>query len=605
AKASYYPYKTATLDVTVSEPAEAEYVTVTFNGNITDAPAPITVLKGSVLKISDYMNGTSPLAGKRFNGWLLDGELVNEDITVESDITLTALVNDDYNFAVDANHSHWKYNVGSTSKVGDTIYCTYNHASNTDVYMTNESLSVSAAKCSAIEYYIDVNYKVGGEAKTLAVGDSFEGLFFGRTGEGAHWQRQITATVGSVTEDGKYAVVTFNMAKSAYWNGNIEYLRFDFLGNAAYEFAVRYIRFVGDSDATTIYASAKEGQNVGLGSGNWTLIDNGNTEATLSGNLITTKGYSGVVKLNDCLNEVTLYLVGGNKWKPGLNILTGTTDVIDITHENGKYVVGENADIRDVANETSAATNAVAQYETNYGNHWFPVEEISFDRNILIRFDFSGASNSTRVVVNGGNEGKFYYDFGSLNNHGSWKTYKYDGLASTNATSNFSSVTKLGVVLCWNDYVEAYLDNYLFIPFYKVTYTGIGDEYFLYDENGNIATSYTIDTAKSVSEEGKTFLGWSTDKYTTEPMTEVTLCNEDVVLYPVWQIDDAVEYDLAVSGEDSIVLSAEEKTYTYTAQFSAEVPDKSVEWSVDNKSVATIDENGVLTPVSAGTVKVC
>ncbi|MBQ8759747.1 MAG: hypothetical protein IJZ20_08660, partial [Clostridia bacterium] len=133
-------------------------------------------------------------------------------------------------------------------------------------------------------------------------------------------------------------------------------------------------------------------------------------------------------------------------------------------------------------------------------------------------------------------------DFGSLNNHGSWKTYKYDGLASTNATSNFTSITKLGVVLCWSSYVEAYLDNYLFVPFYKITYTGIGDEYFLYDENGNIATSYDVDSAKTlISDSGREFLGWSTEENASVAITEVTLANEDVVLYPVWGPDYAPE----------------------------------------------------------------
>ena len=539
AKANYYPYKTASLEVEIAEPAEVEYVTVTFEGNITNAPAPVTLIKGQTLKISDYMSATPLLSGKRFNGWLLDGKPVSEDFAVESDITLTALVNDDYNFAVAANHSDWDYNVGPESMVDNALYCAYDHASNTDVYITNNSLNVSAAKYTAMEYYIDKNYKIGGEDAVLSLGDTFEGTFFGRTGEGAHWQRQVRGEVTGITDDGKYAIVTFNMSSNAYWNGNIEYIRFDFIGNAAYEFAVRYIRFVGDADAKVIYASAKEGQTLGLGSGNWTLKDNGNSEATLSGNVLSAKGYSGVVTLNDGLYDVTVYLLGGNKWKPGLNILTGTTEPADINHANGKYIVGENPDIRDVNNETSSVQNPVAQYENNYGYHFFPVDEISFDRRILIKFDFSGASNTTRFIVNNKNEGNFYYDFGSLNNHGSWTTYKYDGVASTNATNNYESINKLGIVLCWSSYVEAYLDNYVFVPFYKVTYTGIGDEYFLYDAAGNIATEYTVDTTKTIaSVDGREFIGWSTTENATVAMTSVVLANEDVVLYPVWGEDN-------------------------------------------------------------------
>ncbi|MBQ8758701.1 MAG: InlB B-repeat-containing protein, partial [Clostridia bacterium] len=272
--------------------------------------------------------------------------------------------------------------------------------------------------------------------------------------------------------------------------------------------------------------------------------------------------------------------------------------------ENGSFIVGQNADIRDV-NTAASSQNSVAQYETNYGNHWFPMEEMSFDRNILIKFDFSGASNTTRIVVNGGNEGKFYHDFGSLNNKGSWKTYKYDGKAGSNATNNFSSLNKIGIVLCWSGYVEAFLDNYVFIPFYKITYTGIGDEYFLYDNNGNIATEYTVDTSKTLTPEaGFVFDGWSTTENSTEALDTIELNNEDVVLYPVWRLENAVEYDINVEGMSAIEITADENTYAYTSVISADIPEKGVAWSTDNSGIAVIDENGVLTPVSPGTVTV-
>lgn len=55
---------------------------------------------------------------------------------------------------------------------------------------------------------------------------------------------------------------------------------------------------------------------------------------------------------------------------------------------------------------------------------------------------------------------------------------------------------------------------------------------------------------------------------------------------------------IVITGEDSISSPAQ-----YTATVSPDyTSDKEVNWSVDNKEIATVDENGIVTPVTSGTV---
>lgn len=366
--------------------------------------------------------------------------------------------------------------------------------------------------------------------------------------------------------------------------------------------------FAVTAENAVVYASAKTGASFDLPEGAWRVTNDGGTDASVNGRTLTATGYAGIVTLEADGETLTVHLVGGNKWRPGLNFLTGTLDPIDITEENGALAVGENADVRPVNFGGAADTNPVAQYETNYGTHFFPIEEMPFDRRMLISFDFTGASNTTRILVNTSREHYFYYDFGDKNNKGKWDTYRYDGPADANATSNYASINKIGFIICWSGYVEAFFDNYLFVPFYKITYTGAqdADVYYLYDDEGNVASAYPVDETKTVSPDDPdtVFLGWSTQRNALEPMAVVPLHNEDVTLYPVWRLENAVPYELAVDGPSEVVITPDEKTYAFAARFDTAVPDKSISWSVDDESTAVIDENGVLTPLKTGSVTV-
>lgn len=86
-----------------------------------------------------------------------------------------------------------------------------------------------------------------------------------------------------------------------------------------------------------------------------------------------------------------------------------------------------------------------------------------------------------------------------------------------------------------------YIDNYSIIPYYRVTYCGAdgnvnSSAYFLRDSEGTVMTSFTPDYAPIFNIEGGKYrrcLGWSTEPNATEAQPSFALNNEDLVLYPV------------------------------------------------------------------------
>lgn len=92
---------------------------------------------------------------------------------------------------------------------------------------------------------------------------------------------------------------------------------------------------------------------------------------------------------------------------------------------------------------------------------------------------------------------------------------------------------------------NVYYDDVAFIPSYKITYMAndgteeaepVAVKYALLNAAGKILTNYYIDkTVAAPEKEGYDFLGWATTADATAPVTNVTLANEDIVLYPVYK----------------------------------------------------------------------
>ena len=85
-----------------------------------------------------------------------------------------------------------------------------------------------------------------------------------------------------------------------------------------------------------------------------------------------------------------------------------------------------------------------------------------------------------------------------------------------------------------------YYDNMAIIPMYQITYTGVGVDHILLDEEGNVLTSFTPNpemVPEWTANDGQLvkFLGW-TDVPDFEVASEsIALNNTDVILYPVWE----------------------------------------------------------------------
>ena len=125
--------------------------------------------------------------------------------------------------------------------------------------------------------------------------------------------------------------------------------------------------------------------------------------------------------------------------------------------------------------------------------------------------------------------------------------------------------------------LNTYIDNFGIYPYYKITYvmpdgsTAIED--YLLDENGDFAETYIVKTDNlpgTVISDGKVMIpkGWATTSGSEEAISEVTLENKDIVLYPVY------ETTTYLSSPSNYMNAAEGTQITLTAT-------ENVTWEVD------------------------
>lgn len=244
AKADYYPGKTATLNVDITYKDGFTPVNVTFEGDVKALPEAFVIVPGRTFSLADSLNMTPKKSGVRFNGWILNGDTskiyTGEVTAISEDMTFTALVNHDFNFATPQTDNRY-YNHGTMSVSGDVLKLKANGGNNNDTYLEINGLTIPAAKYSAVEYYVELDYKLGEANKTFAVGDTAGELYFVVNG----YKGPKEAKVASITEDGKYAVIVHDLSTESAWSGTITALRNDFVGGENYgSYGVRYIRLV-------------------------------------------------------------------------------------------------------------------------------------------------------------------------------------------------------------------------------------------------------------------------------------------------------------------------------------------------------------------------
>ncbi len=287
---------------------------------------------------------------------------------------------------------------------------------------------------------------------------------------------------------------------------------------------------------------------------------------------------------------------------PGINVLTGDTTLatFDTLPE---AIFGSNETITKyevVDGETSKllkweiAAKTGTAYPQMYIN--IPAE---IGRKYYYKFDtkMTGTNPSDKVcwlMYDSGNILAYAYDGIYQNDipQGKWVTMEGTSGEATRATTQIGLQTKIMNTTA-EDPCYYYYDNMALIPMYKITYTGVGVDHILFDEEGNVLTSFAprMDMVPEwTANDGQLvkFLGWSELPEDTTAQETVELWNSDVTLYPVWEKRACLSstwYMKGAAGTTLDITAAEE-----------------VEWSVDvGNSEATYAVSGnKLTITAAG-----
>ena len=293
---------------------------------------------------------------------------------------------------------------------------------------------------------------------------------------------------------------------------------------------------------------------------------------------------------------------------PGLNALTGTADVVTFDEANAadyfatfsanNYDSNEIADLPDLLDPDGKGGNAAkffhAAFETVNDQIWHTINQSTAigdgTRKYLFRYDMAyvageGTTEEGALLTNRWAALQNIYSGSSP--HASVSTsvnawYKQNLSIVPKNDYRFSFRHRVGTSIgkdengkdnsdigaCTVD-LATYFDNIGFYPYYYATYmvdgTEVLKEQFLLDGDGKIMTVYVPKAdnypENTFDENGNSVecIGWSTYENATEPMTSVTLANEDLVLYPVWAqlgiIDSDVEWIKGAKDAESQVYA--------------------------------------------------
>ncbi|MBQ8759279.1 MAG: hypothetical protein IJZ20_06265, partial [Clostridia bacterium] len=254
----------------------------------------------------------------------------------------------------------------------------------------------------------------------------------------------------------------------------------------------------------------------------WT-IDTGASEATYETTAktatITAKGYSGVVTVSatdgESTKTVTVYLVNGTKSKPGINVITGTTEKADFNDEYGAYAsigtinnqysalkISANSKVTDL--NGSAKTLNISQPDwQRYGLFTFAFTPEA-GRNYTIMFDEYVAKDTAITETFGalldvdGNGSNLVFHSNNQGFGTDWQTFVGNfesGGTSLKLQQRFCSASGTN-----GTNIEIYLDNIAIYPDYKITYMNFDGSvaetaWVLLDGEGNLASTFTPDTS--------------------------------------------------------------------------------------------------------------
>ena len=312
-----------------------------------------------------------------------------------------------------------------------------------------------------------------------------------------------------------------------------------------------------------------------------TSVDVGNTDAQLTysedNKSVTMQGvgYAGVVTATDGTQTKTVSFYSGTKFKPGLNILTGTTDSIHYADLGDKVstILGGTFEEYTAGDDTRLARKFSGKWATAQLVNCAALDT----RPLEIKLQYAGTCNGLWVSLpNSDWKAYHYFHNDGLKEYTTWTDASYSGLCNVCKGETDCNHKDLRVATNETGSGAAYIDSVSVIPYYKVTYknvdgTDLKVEYVLKDSDGNYMTDYTVNSSVK-PEAGDVqgfvkFVGWSLEENGEVLSSAVPLNNSDISLYPVVQTIltfDAVDaasatektFDLSVLAEYGYDLSS-------------------------------------------------
>lgn len=547
--------ETKTINVTFDD--SLEMIDIHFDGDINETLPSIRRIKGSTINVANYYDCTSAIPGKRFNGWTATGdfkdakdEIVVADDDGDGNMTLTAVVNYDFNFATTENQSvqseqntkGWAFSEGFISFENRHMVIKDKPGTHTDINLFSpKGLNLPAAKIAKIQFYIDPYVIKDGKELTLDLDFESEGLYFTNTGEfnAAQFIREKKAV--GYAADGSI-IFEYDVYANEFWADSIYQLRFD-LGTGEYEYNVRYINVIEKEPF-----EQKELKIEGI-----TVPKTG---VDISTNVKETSGIGTIKEI---------------KWIPD-NLITEEYDgkIHTSYNENTEYTVQITVapvpgSINQFAGDTTATINGVAVDDIVINDQGVAV--------ITHTYPTTTAFERYEITINGPSE-----------------ITKAARVAQYTATFSGDIPGNTSVIWSVNDTSKAEIDRATgkLVPLsdgtvtIKATSTYNPRNYAEFDvtisNQGNMVTiTYMPGTSDTVTNmpssdtgigtivlstqvpqrEGHQFLGWATDDETLDTVT-MYAPGKDANVYAVWQkIGNRWDFDNGIEDFGALALSAE------------------------------------------------
>lgn len=308
---------------------------------------------------------------------------------------------------------------------------------------------------------------------------------------------------------------------------------------------------------STVYVDAT-GVFEGIPAGS--AVDVGTTEAVYdaAAGTLTGAGYAGTAEFTADGVTTAVVFCAPDKWKPGLNLLTGSEAPFDMEAAEAvalTFCTDKTGTVRgsiepavfpaDGENHALKMTNSAGGAVTVYTKKDFAA--IDKARPVQISFQYSRSAAYPFYMPVNGTTNKLYKDISGLQSAANptkldWKSI---GAGMPTAASCPAAFTSLSIQAQHSNApapkeAVTYLDDLEYIPYYRVAYhlpDGTEQcEYLLYQPGTTKRyTEYTVKTDNYPTADGKVCRGWSTQPDAASPVSVVPLAYADVELYPVWE----------------------------------------------------------------------